>query len=148
MGTPSKPTGYSSVSPYLVVEGAQCVIDFLKRAFDATERRRYDMPDGTIMHAEVQIDDTVVMIADGGGEWPPFRRGCVRVHVDATYHRALEAGGSVQNRSSEEIRTAGAASGSREHVVDRTQLSPSSRLAPGALLRRTPASRRPTCAPP
>jgi uncharacterized glyoxalase superfamily protein PhnB len=82
-----------------VVEGAQCVIDFLKRAFNATERRRYDMPDGTIMHAEVQIDDTVVMIADGGGEWPPFP-SWLHVYVsdvDATYRRALEAGGiSVQ----------------------------------------------------
>jgi uncharacterized glyoxalase superfamily protein PhnB len=82
-----------------VVEGAQRVIDFLKRAFGATERRRYDMPDGTIMHAEVQIDDTVVMIADGGGAWPPFP-SWLHVYVpdvDATYRRALAAGGvSVQ----------------------------------------------------
>jgi len=67
---PKKPEGYSSVSVYLVVDGAQRVIDFLKKTFDATELRRYDMPNGSIMHAEVRIDDTVVMIADGGGAWP------------------------------------------------------------------------------
>ena len=99
MKAPSKPSGYASVAPYLVVAGAQGVIDFLKRAFDAVELRRYDMPDGTIMHAEVQVDDTVVMIADGGGAWPPFP-SWLHVYVpdvDATYRRALEAGGlSVQ----------------------------------------------------
>jgi PhnB protein len=92
---PKKPEGYSSVSAYVVANGAQRVIDFLKKTFDATELRRYDMPDGSIMHAEVRIDDTVVMLADGGGAWPPFP---VYLHVyvddvDATYRRALEAGG-------------------------------------------------------
>lgn len=94
-----KPKGYSSLSPYIMVAGAQRLIDFLKRAFGATELRRYDMPDGTIMHAEVRIDDTVVMLADAGGKWPAFP---VWLHVyvpdvDAAYRRALEAGGvSVQ----------------------------------------------------
>ena len=95
MSVQSKPHGYSSVSPYLVVGGAQRVIDFLKQVFGATELRRYDMPDGSIMHAEVRIDDTVVMIADGGGEWPPFP-SWLHVYVpdvDSTYRRALEAGG-------------------------------------------------------
>ena len=90
-----KPRGYSSVSTYIVANGAQRVIDFLCQAFDARPLRRYDLPDGSIMHAEVQIDDTVVMIADGGGQYPPFP---VWLHVyvpdvDATYQRALEAGG-------------------------------------------------------
>jgi uncharacterized glyoxalase superfamily protein PhnB len=99
MVVPKKPEGYSSVSVYLVVDGAQRVIDFLKKTFDATELRPYDMPGGSIMHAEVRIDDTVVMIADGGGAWPAFP-SCLHVYVqdvDATYQRALEAGGvSVQ----------------------------------------------------
>jgi len=94
-----KPDGYSSISPYLVVPGAGRVIEFLKQAFGATELRRFDMPDGTIMHAEVRIDDSVIMIADGGGEWPPFP-SWLHVYVadvDATFGRALEAGGvSVQ----------------------------------------------------
>jgi PhnB protein len=79
----------------VVANGAQRVIEFLKKAFGATELRRYDMPDGSIMHAEVRIDDTVVMLADGGGQWSPFP---VWLHVyvrdvDTTYRRALEAGG-------------------------------------------------------
>jgi PhnB protein len=90
-----KPQGYSSVSAYVVANGAQRVIDFLINAFDARQTRRYDMPDGSVMHAEVQIDDTVVMIADGGGNNPPFP---VWLHVyvpdvDASYRRALDAGG-------------------------------------------------------
>jgi PhnB protein len=87
------------VSPYLVANGAQRVIDFLKTTFDAVELRRFDMPDGSIMHAEVRIDDTVVMIADGGDAWPAFP-AWLQVYVrdvDATYRRALDAGGtSVQ----------------------------------------------------
>ena len=94
-----KPEGYSTVSPYLVVAGAQRVIDFLKQAFDATELRRYDMPDGSIMHAEVRIGDTVVMLGDAGGDWTPVP-AFLHVYVDdvdATYERALAAGGvSVQ----------------------------------------------------
>jgi PhnB protein len=90
-----KPEGYSSLSPYVVANGAQRVIEFLKKAFGATELRRYDMPDGSVMHAEVRIDDTVVMLADGGGQWPPFPVWLhLYVHdVDTTYRRALEAGG-------------------------------------------------------
>jgi PhnB protein len=44
MSAPSKPAGYTSLSPYLVVHGAQKVIDFLKQTFGATELRRYDNP--------------------------------------------------------------------------------------------------------
>jgi uncharacterized glyoxalase superfamily protein PhnB len=91
-----KPAGYTSLSPYLMVDKAQRVIDFLKAAFGATELRRFDMPDGTIMHAEVRIDDSVVMLADAGGPYPAFP---VWLHlyvpdVDAAYQRALKAGGT------------------------------------------------------
>lgn len=94
-----KPPGYASVSAYIMVDGAQRVINFLTETFDARQLRRYDNPDGSIMHAEVKIDDTVVMLADGGEGYPAFP---VWLHVyvadvDATYQRALDAGGtSVQ----------------------------------------------------
>ncbi len=94
-----KPRGYTTVSPYLIVDGASATIDFLKRVFEAVELRRFAAPDGKLMHAEVRIDDTVVMIADGGDGWPPIAS---HVHiyvpdVDATFRRALEAGAtSVQ----------------------------------------------------
>ena len=55
------------------------------------ELRRFDMPDGTIAHVELRIDDTVVMLAEGGGTWPPFPTW-LHVYVpdvDATYNRAL-----------------------------------------------------------
>lgn len=99
MTRPYKPDGYPSVSAYVMVNGAQRVIDFLKKAFDATELRRYDGPNGSIMHVEVRIEDSVVMLSDGGGSFPAFP---VWLHVyvpdvDATFQRALAAGGvSVQ----------------------------------------------------
>lgn len=89
-----KPRSYSSVSPYLVVAGAQKIIDFAKATFDAEELRRYDLPDGSIMHAEIRIDDTVIMLGDGGPEFPPFP-SLIHVYVedvDRVYARALEAG--------------------------------------------------------
>jgi PhnB protein len=99
MTTPYKPADYNTVSPYLIVAGASATIDFLKRVFDATELRRFPDPSGRIMHAEVRIDDTVVMIADGVEGWPPVP-SYVHVYVndvDATYKRALSAGAtSVQ----------------------------------------------------
>jgi len=99
MGSEWKPAGYSSVSVYIVTEGAEQVIGFLKQVFGATDLRRFDRPDGKIMHAEVRIDDTVIMIADAGGAYPAFP-AWLHVYVpdvDATYERALQAGGvSVQ----------------------------------------------------
>jgi PhnB protein len=94
-----KPHGYTSVSPYLIVNGAAATVEFLARVFGATELRRFDAPGGGIMHAEVRIDDTVVMIADATEGWPALGSH-VHVYVtdvDATYRRALEAGAtSVQ----------------------------------------------------
>jgi uncharacterized glyoxalase superfamily protein PhnB len=97
--THHKPHGYSTVSPYLIVDGAARTIEFLVRVFDGEELRRFPGPDGKLLHAEVRIDDTVVMLADGNAEWPPVRAN-VHVYVDdvdATYRLALEAGAeSVQ----------------------------------------------------
>jgi PhnB protein len=94
-----KPDGYTTVAPYLIVAGASATIDFLKQVFDAAELRRFPDPSGRLMHAEVRIGDTVVMLGDGGEGWPPLP---AHVHVyvsdvDATYKRALAAGAtSVQ----------------------------------------------------
>lgn len=99
MPLPAKPSGYSTVSPYLIAAGARRVIDFLQRTFGAEELRRYDLPDGSIMHAEVRIGDTVVMLGDAGEDWPavPAHLHVYVDDVDACYRRALAAGGlSVQ----------------------------------------------------
>ena len=94
-----KPDGHTTVSPYLIVDGASATIAFLRNVFGAVELRRASDPTGKVMHAEVRIDDTVVMIADGAGGWPPVPSH-VHVYVpdvDATYRRALDAGAiSVQ----------------------------------------------------
>lgn len=94
-----KPEGYTSLAPYLVVDGAERTIVFLEKVFGARRLRRHDMPDGRIGHAEVRIDDTVLMLADGMDGWPPVP---AHVHVyvkdvDATFRAAIEAGAeSVQ----------------------------------------------------
>jgi uncharacterized glyoxalase superfamily protein PhnB len=99
MPKPYKPNNYSAVSPYLIVAGASATIDFLKRVFGAIELRRFPDAEGKVRHAEVRIDDTVVMLADSGTGWTPVPS---YVHtyvedVDTTYRRALEAGAtSVQ----------------------------------------------------
>ena len=95
MNKPYKPEGYSSVSVYIVVDGAQRFIDFLVYALNAKELRRFDREDGSIMHAEVQIDDTVVMISDSSEAYRAFP---VWLHVyvadvDASFQRLLEASG-------------------------------------------------------
>src|SRR5262249_60314555 len=72
MRVPSKPQGYSTVSPYLIVDGANRTIDFLVRVFGAVELRRFLDPTGRLLHGEVRIEDTVIMLADGGEGWPPI----------------------------------------------------------------------------
>jgi PhnB protein len=89
-----KPAGYSTVSPYLIVDGASGTIDFLVRVFDGLELRRYLDDDGLIVHAEVRIEDTVIMLADRNEEWPAVPAN-VHVYVrdvDTTHQRALAAG--------------------------------------------------------
>jgi PhnB protein len=105
MSAAHKPQGYTAVAPYLIVNGASGTIDFLKRVFGASELRRFPDPSGRIIHAEVRIDDTVLMIADDAPAWPPVPSH-VHVYVpdvDATYRRALDAGAtSVQEPAKKE----------------------------------------------
>jgi PhnB protein len=99
MTIPHKPDRYSAVSPYLIVDGAEATLKFLAEVFDAIELRRFPDEKGRVIHAEVRIDDTVIMIADGNDDWPPIKAN-VHVYVpnvDRTYERALNAGArSVQ----------------------------------------------------
>ena len=60
------PEGYHSVTPYLIIKGASRAIDFYKKAFGATELMRMPGPNGTIMHAEIKIGDSPIMLADEG----------------------------------------------------------------------------------
>jgi PhnB protein len=94
-----KPEGYSTVSPYLIVDGAARTIDFLAKVFGAVTLREVPGNTGRLLHAEVRIDDTVIMLTDGAEGWPPTPSH-VHVYVadvDDTYDRALAAGAtSVQ----------------------------------------------------
>jgi PhnB protein len=99
------PEGYHSVTPYLCVRGGAQAIEFYKKAFGATEVMRMPAPDGKIGHAELQIGDSRVMIADEFPEMgflspPTVGNSPVMIHlyvedVDATVARATEAGAKV-----------------------------------------------------
>ncbi len=99
MSNSYKPKNYTSVAPYLIVDGAKRTIAFLVQAFAATELRHLADSSGRVIHAEVRIDDTVIMLTDGAEGWGPVP---AHVHiyvpdVDATYQRALDVGAvSVQ----------------------------------------------------
>lgn len=58
------PDGYSTITPYLSIKGAADAIEYYKRAFGAKELMRLAMPDGRIGHAELQLGDSRVMLAD------------------------------------------------------------------------------------
>ncbi len=100
MSVQYKQAGYSTVSPYLIVNDAAGTIDFLKQVFGAVELRRFAGESGDLRHAEVRIDDTVIMLADQVvPDWPAMPSN-VHVYVpdvDAAYQKALDAGAtSVQ----------------------------------------------------
>ena len=88
------PDNYHSITPYLMAPGAARLIEFLKDAFGAVERERMTGPDGGVMHAEVRIGDSMVMLTDGGGDWKPMPTALYLYvnDADATYQRALAAG--------------------------------------------------------
>ena len=103
MSTPAKavpvkpiPEGYHSVTPYLVVQGAGKLIDFMKAAFGAQEMFRMPMPDGSIGHAELRIGNSMVMLGEANEQFKAMPT-CLQLYledVDAVYARAVAAGGT------------------------------------------------------
>jgi PhnB protein len=98
------PSGYHVVTPYLAVDGAARAIEFYTAAFGARERMRVGRPDGRIGHAEIEIGDAVVMLADpwpeGNFVAPGDRPPSVNIHLyvgdaDAVFARAIERGAST-----------------------------------------------------
>jgi PhnB protein len=96
------PEGYPQVSPYLCVDGASEAIDFYGSVFGATERMRMPAPGGKVGHAELEIGDSLIMLAD---EFPemgvrnPKAIGGTPVtitvyveDVDSVFERAVSAG--------------------------------------------------------
>jgi PhnB protein len=94
MKTKYIPDGYHTITPSVCVDGAQKFIDFIKQVFNAKERMRMDGPGGKIMHAEFEIGDSAIMLADTMPQWGA-KSNSLYVYVedvDATYQRAIQAG--------------------------------------------------------
>jgi PhnB protein len=100
------PKGYHSVTPYLVVNDAARAIDFYRRAFGAKEIVRMDGPPGKIMHAELKIGDSMIMLADempGAGCRSPKSLGGSTVgiflyveNVDNVFNQAVAVGAKTE----------------------------------------------------
>ena len=89
-----KPEGYNSASPYFVVNGAQKLMDLLIEIFDGVALRKYEGPNGKIMHAEIKIDDSVLMFGDSSDQFPP-NRTTMHVYVDEVdkiFQKAIDLG--------------------------------------------------------
>jgi len=99
------PEGYHSITPYLTIPGVAKLLDFLQQAFEAQELHRMARPDGTIMHAEVRIGDSPVMMGESMGSCEPmFGSLYLYVHdVDAVYKRALQAGATSTSEPADQF---------------------------------------------
>ena len=106
------PEGYHSLTPILTVEGALGLIGFLRQVFEAKEEEVYKGPDGRVVHAELTIGDSIIMLSDANPQFPAFGN-MINVYtedVDATYKRALAAGATSLREPSNQFygdRTAG-----------------------------------------
>lgn len=100
------PEGYHTITPYMTVRDAERAIEFYKQAFGATDRGTMKGPDGKVMHAELLIGDSIVMLADEfpqyGSTAPPANGGAgsgLHIYsedVDAAFDRAIKAGAIVE----------------------------------------------------
>jgi PhnB protein len=100
------PAGFHTVTPHLICAGASDAIEFYKQAFGAKEVSRMPTPDGKLMHAQITIGDSQVMLFDENLQWgslgPKALKGTpVVIHlfvpdVDAVFARAVKAGGTVK----------------------------------------------------
>ncbi len=89
------PEGYHTVTPFLLVNNAEELIEFIKKAFGGTVDDMMKSDDGSIRHSTVKIGDSLVMISDGTKQYEPMP--CM-LHlyvedVDSVYEKAVQAGG-------------------------------------------------------
>lgn len=89
------PEGYHTVTPYLIVDDADGLIRFVEKAFDAESLGRWADGEGRVMHAEVRIGDSRVMLGSASEEWgaKPAMLHLYVEDVDATFRQAVAAGG-------------------------------------------------------
>ena len=92
-----KPEKYNSLSPYLIVDNAQKLVDLLCLIFEARTLRRFDHENGKIAHIELQLDDTVIMISDSTESYGG-NKTMLHVYVPdvfKTFNKAIENGCAV-----------------------------------------------------
>jgi PhnB protein len=89
------PEGYHTVTPFMLAKDAAKLIDFIIAAFDAVQKHRHDVG-GKVMHAEIKIGDSIIMLAEANEKWPasPSILYLYVNDVDSTYRQALQAGGT------------------------------------------------------
>ena len=93
-GVSAVPQGYHTVTPYLIVDGANKLLDFLTRAFEAKVGEKMQGPDGKIGHVEVKLGDSFIMLSDSMAEHKamPTMLYLYVEDADAVFQRALKAG--------------------------------------------------------
>jgi len=98
--TTYKPDNYNSLSPYLIVDEAQKLVDLLKVIFKATELRRFEHDNGTIAHIELKLDDTIIMISNST-EIYPANKTMLHIYVPnvfKTFSLAVQNGCEIIER--------------------------------------------------
>ena len=90
------PSGFHTVTPFILVKHADQVVDFLQRAFDATEIYRLKHEDGSIWHSQVKIGDSMIMLGDVQDQHPamPSSIYLYLPDADAAFRKAVAAGGT------------------------------------------------------
>lgn len=103
------PEGYHSITPFIVVDGASRAIEFYEHVFEATVLTRNDGPDGSVMHCEIQIGDSILQLGDPSPAHglavpdPEQVTASLMLYVedcDAVYAKAVEAGASIREEPS------------------------------------------------
>lgn len=91
------PSGKSTVTPYVVVKGAERFLEFVERTFEVRTSGQWPNEDGTIGHAEVTVGQSVLMVFDAKPEWPdtPSFLSVYVDDVEKVFARAVEAGATV-----------------------------------------------------
>ena len=97
--------GANSLNAYINIKGCSAAIEFYKKAFGATEKLRLLMPDGKVAHAELEIEGSLLMMADENPDWGtkspdtlggnPVTIGLYVANVDQVFQKAIDAGATV-----------------------------------------------------
>lgn len=99
------PDGYHTVTPYLIVSDVAGMVDFLEQVFDVKEKEIMRQPDGSIMHAEVRVGNSPIMMGEATDDFAPMP-SMLHVYledVDDAYQRALAAGATSLREPTDEF---------------------------------------------